>query len=110
MSVLSGWLWLLGAIASEVVATVNLKLSAGFTRLLPSVIVVVGYAASFVLLSQALKTLDLGIAYAVWAGLGTAAVMVVGIVLLGEPLTALKVAGAALVIAGVVLLNLGGAH
>lgn len=105
----TGWLWLLGAIASEVVATVNLKLAAGFTRPVPSVVVVVGYAVSFWFLSQALKTLDLGLAYAVWAGLGTAAVVAVGVVLLGEPLTAVKAAGAGLVVAGVVLLNVAGA-
>jgi small multidrug resistance pump len=71
--------------------------------------VVVGYAISFVFLSQALKTFDLGIAYAIWAGLGTAAVVLVGVALLGEPLTAIKATGAGLVVAGVVLLNLGGA-
>jgi len=98
------------AIASEVAATIALRYSHGFSVLAPSAIVVVGYATSFVLLSLVLKELSVGTTYAIWAGAGTAVIAVVGIVALGEPATALKLASIALIIAGVVGLNLSGAH
>jgi small multidrug resistance pump len=105
------WIFLTGAIASEVVATASLKLSNGLTRPGPSVVVAVGYLLSFVLLAQALKLqLQVSIAYAIWSGVGTAAITVIGILLLNEPLTAGKALGIALVIGGVVTLNLAGAH
>jgi small multidrug resistance pump len=74
------------------------------------VVVVLGYLTSFGLLSLALKRLDLGVAYAIWSGLGTAAVALIGIVALKEPLTAAKIVGIVLIIGGVVSLNLSGAH
>jgi small multidrug resistance pump len=105
------WIFLTGAIASEVVATASLKLSNGLTRPVPSVVVAVGYLLSFVLLAQALKLqLQVSVAYAIWSGVGTAAITVIGILLLNEPLTAGKALGIALVIGGVVTLNLAGAH
>ncbi|MHA6792645.1 DMT family transporter [Pseudonocardia bannensis] len=104
------WLWLIGAIIMEVVGTTSLKLSAGFTRLLPSIGVVLGYGAAFVLLGQALKGFEVGTAYALWSAIGTALIVLVGVVFLGESLNPAKIAGVLLVIAGVVLLNLGGAH
>jgi small multidrug resistance pump len=105
------WIFLAGAIASEVVATASLKLSNGLTRPAPSVVVAVGYLLSFVLLAQALKLqLQVSVAYAIWSGVGTAAITVIGILLLNEPLTAGKALGIALVIGGVVMLNLAGAH
>lgn len=105
------WLMLIGAIATEVAATSALKLSDGLTRLVPSVVVAVGYVASFVLLAQALKLqLQVSVAYAIWSGAGTAAIAVIGVLLLDEPLTTLKALGIGLVIAGVVVLNLSGAH
>jgi small multidrug resistance pump len=105
------WILLTGAIASEVVATASLKLSNGLTRPVPSVVVAVGYLLSFVLLAQALKLqLQVSVAYAIWSGVGTAAITVIGILLLNEPLTAGKALGIALVIGGVVTLNLAGAH
>jgi small multidrug resistance pump len=103
--------FLAGAIASEVVGTLFLRASEGFSRLWPSVGTAVGYALAFVLLAQALKSIDVGVAYAVWAGVGTALITIIGIVALGEPATALKFAGTALIVVGVVALNLsGGAH
>jgi small multidrug resistance pump len=72
--------------------------------------VVLGYAASFYLLSQILRELSVGTTYAIWAGAGTAAIAVIGIVLLGEPATVVKLASIALIIAGVIGLNLSGAH
>lgn len=99
---------LLGAIGIEVCATTCLKLSDGFTQPLPSLGVVVGYAASFWLLSLVLKELDVGVTYAVWAGLGTALVAVVGILVFKESFSLLKAASILLIVAGVVGLNLGG--
>lgn len=101
------WLLLVGAIVAEVIATTFLKQSDGFSRLWPSVATVVGYAVAFALLAQALKRIEVGVAYAIWSGLGTALITLVGIVLLGESATAVKLGGIALIVAGVVLLNLG---
>jgi small multidrug resistance pump len=98
------------AIASEVAATVSLRYSDGFSNALPAAIVVLGYAISFYLLSLVLKELSVGTTYAIWAGAGTAAIALIGIVALGEPATALKLASIALIIAGVIGLNLSGAH
>ncbi|MFJ6567255.1 DMT family transporter [Streptomyces sp. NPDC091292] len=105
-----GYVLLAGAIAAEVGATTAMKYSEGFSRLWPSVVTVAGYVIAFALLAQTLKTVSVGTAYAIWAGVGTAVIASIGMVFLGEALTAAKVAGIALVIAGVVLLNIGGAH
>ncbi|MGW8528152.1 MULTISPECIES: DMT family transporter [Nocardiopsidaceae] len=105
------WFWLVGAIAAEVTATTSLKLSEGFSRLIPSVVVVVGYVAAFAMLSQALaRGMDLGVAYGVWAAAGIALVAVIGALFLGESLTWVQVGGIALVIGGVMALEMGGAH
>ncbi|MEV6794763.1 multidrug efflux SMR transporter [Streptomyces sp. NPDC051320] len=101
---------LAAAIAAEVGGTTALKYSAGFSRLWPSLATVIGYVLAFVLLAQVLKSLSVGTAYAIWAGVGTAAIAIIGIVFLGEAANAARLAGIALVIAGVVLLNLGGSH
>jgi small multidrug resistance pump len=98
------------AITFEVAGTVALKFTAGFTRWVPSTIVVIGYAVSFTLLAQVVKTLPISLVYAVWSGVGTATVAAIGFTLLGEPVSVLKVIGVGLVIAGVVALNLGGSH
>ncbi|MET7367124.1 multidrug efflux SMR transporter [Streptomyces sp. NPDC005566] len=98
------------AIAAEVAGTTAMKYSEGFTRLWPSLITVVGYVLAFALLAQTLKTLSVGTAYAIWAGAGTAAVAAIGILWMGESTAPAKLAGIALIIAGVVVLNLGGAH
>ncbi|WP_432038766.1 DMT family transporter [Streptomyces cucumeris] len=105
-----GYLMLSGAILAEVLATTAMKYSDGFTRLWPTVVTVTGYLIAFVLLAQTLKTVSVGTAYAIWAGAGTAVIAVIGMVFLGEAATAAKVIGVLLVIAGVVVLNLGGAH
>ncbi len=78
------------AIAVEVGATISLRYSDGFTKLVPSILVVVGYATSFYLLSIILRDLSVSTTYANWAGAGTAAIAVIGIVVLREPATALK--------------------
>ncbi|MET9257068.1 multidrug efflux SMR transporter [Streptomyces sp. NPDC048182] len=105
-----GYLLLAGAIASEVGATTAMKYSEGFTKLGPSLVTALGYVLSFLLLAQTLKTVNVGTAYAIWAGAGTAAIAVIGMLFLGEGMTAAKAAGIALIIVGVVVLNLGGAH
>ncbi|WP_405661258.1 SMR family transporter [Streptomyces sp. NBC_01166] len=105
-----GYGMLAAAIAAEVAGTTAMKYSEGFTRLWPSLITVVGYVLAFALLAQTLKTLSIGTAYAIWAGTGTAAVAAIGILWMGESAGLVKLAGIALVVAGVVVLNLGGAH
>ncbi len=97
---------LLLAILSEVVGTVALKASEGFARLGPNVLVVVGYGLSFYLLAQALKQMPLGIAYAIWSGLGTAGAVAAGILLWRESLNLTGVAGILLIAIGVLLLNI----
>ena len=103
------WIYLSAAIVSEVVGTVFLRFTDGFTRPAPSVLVIVSYAVSLWLTALALKQLEVSLAYAVWAGVGTAAVAVIGMAMLGESVNTLKLASIALVIGGVVGLNLSGA-
>lgn len=105
-----GWVFLGVAIVVEVFATTCLKLSDGFSRLWPSVGVVVGYLAAFAMLSLALKTMQVGTAYAVWAGVGTALVAIVGVLAFAEPMGWLKALGLLFIIGGVVLLNVSGAN
>lgn len=100
---------LAAAIAAEVAGTTAMKYSEGFTRLWPSLGTLLGYVVAFTLLAQTLKSMSVGTAYAIWAGVGTAAIAAIGMVFMGEAATAAKLAGIALIIAGVVLLNLGGA-
>jgi small multidrug resistance pump len=104
------WFWLIGAIAAEVTATVILRYSAGFTRPVPSLVVLVGYGFAFYALSQALvRGMVLGVAYGIWSACGIAAIALIGTAFLGEPLTWIQVAGIALIIGGVLALELGGA-
>lgn len=105
-----GYGLLAAAIAAEVAGTTAMKYSEGFTRLWPSLLTVAGYLLAFTLLAQTLKTLSVGTAYAIWAGVGTAAVAAIGMLFLGESTSLAKLTGIALVIVGVVVLTLGGAH
>lgn len=100
------YLWLAGAILSEVIGTSSLKASEGFTRLLPSVVVVIGYGLAFYCLSQTLKTMPVGVAYAIWSGLGTVLIALVGLVLYKQKLDSAAIVGMALIIAGVLVMNL----
>jgi multidrug transporter EmrE-like cation transporter len=105
------WVWLAGAILLEVVATLNLKLSEGFTRFWPSVVVVLGYIGSFSLLGATLKRIDVGTVYAIWSGAGTVVVVFVGIMLFGESATGVRLLGIGVITLGVIVLNLsGGGH
>ena len=98
------------AIAVELVGTTALKASQGFARPGFTVLFVAAYAVSFYLLSVTLKSLPLGFVYAIWAGVGTVGAAAIGILLWHEALDAPRTIGIALVVAGVVVLNLGGAH
>lgn len=106
-----GYLFLAGAIASEVVATLSLRASDGFSRIGFTILVAVGYIAAFSLLSASLQRgLSLGVAYGIWAAAGVAAVATLSVPIFGESLTAVQVIGIALVIVGVLALELGAAH
>jgi len=94
------------AILSEVVGTVALKASEGFARLGPNVLVVVGYGLSLYLLAQALRQIPLGIAYAIWSGLGTAGAVIAGLLLWRESLNLVGILGILLILIGVIVLNI----
>ena len=96
------------AILAEVAGTVALRESDGFSRPLPSAIMVVTYGLSFWLLALTLKSIPLSVTYAIWSAVGTAAIAAIGIFAFGEQATALKLASLTLIIAGVVGLNLAG--
>jgi small multidrug resistance pump len=97
---------LLFAIISEVIGTTSLKFSEGFTKFVPSVIVVLGYGLSFYLLSISLKEIPLGIAYALWSGIGIVLAMIAGILIWKEPLDWARVIGTILIVGGIVIMNL----
>ncbi len=98
------------AILAEVLATTALKLSDGFSRLWPSIGTVIGYLISFALLAQVLRSISVGTAYAIWSAVGTAMIATIGMVFLHEAATPAKILGLALVIIGVVVLNLSEGH
>lgn len=100
------WVYLTVAIISEVSATSALKASQGFTRLLPSLIVVVGYATAFYLLSLTLRTIPVGVAYAVWSGVGIVLVSLIARLVYGQELDLPAIIGIILILAGVLVLNL----
>ena len=100
------WILLFFAGLAEVVWAVFLKQTHGFTRLWPSVVSVAGMVASFVFLSQALKTLPVGTAYAVWTGIDAVGTAIVGIMVLGEPRDAARLFSIALIVAGIAGLKL----
>ncbi|MBB3213587.1 small multidrug resistance pump [Herbaspirillum sp. Sphag1AN] len=94
------------AIVAEVIATSALRAADGFTRLWPSVLVVVGYAIAFIFLSLTLKSIPVGIAYAVWSGLGIVLISLVAYLVYGQTLDAPALIGMGLILAGVLVLNL----
>jgi small multidrug resistance pump len=99
------FVYLILAVVAEVIATTALKSSAGFTRLAPSAVVVVGYGLAFYLLSLVLRTLPVGVAYAIWAGLGIVLVTLMGVLVFGERPDMPAVLGISLIVEGVVLLQ-----
>lgn len=104
-----GWAYLAAAILFEVAGTTAMKFSEGFTRLTPSVLLFILYGLAFGALTLALRTIDLGVAYAMWAGIGTGLIAVLAFLFFGEAITAWKLVSLALIIAGVVGLHLSGA-
>ncbi|WP_221799495.1 DMT family transporter [Oceanobacter mangrovi] len=100
------WIYLAIAIALEVVATSALKQSNGFAKLLPTVVSVLGYVGAFWLLALSLKTIPMGIAYAIWAGVGILAITLIGWVWFGQKLDAPAAAGIAMIGGGVLVINL----
>lgn len=106
-----GWFYLFFAIILEVFGTTSMKYSEGFTKIFPSIIMFVFYGLSLSTLTLALKNIEIGVAYAVWSGLGTALITVIGILLFKESVTVLKIISIVIIIIGVIGLNLsGGIH
>ena len=105
------WVYLVLAILFEVSGTTCMKLSEGFTKLVPSILLFVFYTLSLGMLTLALKRIDVSVAYGVWSGVGTALIATIGVLWFKEPATALKLISLVLITVGVVGLNLsGGAH
>ncbi len=102
---MNGYLFLAGAIVAEVVATTALKASDGFTRLAPSVVTAVGYAVAFYLLSQVLKTIPTGVAYAIWSGAGIVLITLIAWLGFGQKVDAAAILGMGLIVAGVLVIN-----
>lgn len=102
---MSGYLYLAIAITAEVIATTSMKALNGFSKPLPLLLVIVGYAISFWMLSLVVKTIPVGVAYAVWAGLGIVLVSIAAAVLYQQTLDLAAIAGMALIIAGVVVIQ-----
>jgi small multidrug resistance pump len=100
------WIWLFVAILLEVAATVFMKLSNGFSRLVPTLIMGVLYGISFFPLAIALRKMDVGVAYAVWSAVGTALVTMLGMFLFHERISLVKIGAIAMIILGVVALNM----
>lgn len=100
------WMFLLVAGGLEVVWAYFMKESDGFSRLWPSVITIVAMIASFGLLSAAMRTLPLGTAYTIWTGIGAVGAFIVGIVFLGEQISAMRIAAAVLIVSGLVMMKL----
>lgn len=99
------WLYLSVAILAEVIATSSLKAAEGFTRLIPSLVVVFGYGTAFYFLSLALRTMQVGTAYAIWSGVGTVIISIVAWLLYNQKLDAPTILGMALIIGGVVIIK-----
>jgi small multidrug resistance pump len=103
------WLCLAGAILLEIAGTTSMKLSHGFTRTLPSVLLFVFYALSFALMTVAVKRIDMSVSYAIWSGVGTALIALIGVFWFRESHTAVQVASIVLLIVGVIGLRAGAA-
>lgn len=100
------WIFLIIAIVLEVAGTVCMKLAEGFTKPIPSVLLFVFYFFSFYFVTLSLKKIDIGITYAVWSGLGTALITIIGFYSFKEPVTFIKMASIGLIMLGVLGLNI----
>jgi len=103
------WILLSIAIAAEILGTLSLKASDGLSKLWPSLGVLFGYAIAFTLMAISLKKLDVGITYAIWSGVGIIGAAIGGVIFFDQHLTRLTMIGMAIIIVGVVVMNLGGA-
>lgn len=103
---MNSWVYLGLAIFSEVIATASLKSTEGFTRLVPSIVVLVGYTAAFYFLSLTLDTVPIGVAYAVWSGVGVATITLVSFVVYDQKIDMAGLIGIGLIVAGVIVLRL----
>ena len=101
------WFCLAGAIALEIAGTISMKLSEGFTRTLPSVLIFVFYAGSFSLMTVAVKKIDVSVSYAIWSGVGTTAIALIGVYWFRESLTTMQIASIVLIVTGVIGLRVG---
>jgi small multidrug resistance pump len=99
------YVYLFAAIVSEVIATSALKAAEGFSRFWPSVIVIVGYGLAFFCLSLTMRTIPIGIAYAIWSGIGIVLIALVGLLFYRQPLDAPALIGMAFILAGVLIIN-----
>jgi small multidrug resistance pump len=102
------WLYLILAIVMEVLGITSMKLSEGFTKIVPSILLFIFYGLCFSCLTLAIKKIDVSVAYGVWSGLGTALIALIGIYWFKEPVTAIKLTSLALIIVGVIGLNASG--
>jgi small multidrug resistance pump len=104
------WFYLTGAIVLEAAGTTSMKLSDGFSKFTPSILIFLFYAVSFVALTFALKGIDVSLAYAIWSGIGTVIIATIGILYFQEPATALKIVSIGLIVVGVAGLKLSGVN
>lgn len=100
-----GYIYLAIAIIAEVIATGSLKLSEGFSKFTPSIVVIVGYGIAFYFLSLVLKTIPVGVAYAIWSGLGVVLISIVGVFFFKQKLDLAAVIGVSLIVLGVIVIN-----
>jgi small multidrug resistance pump len=105
---MQSWFYLTAAIFLEVAGTISMKLSEGFTKIIPSILIFIFYGLSFSAFSIALKRIEVSIAYAIWAGVGSALITIIGVVYFKESFSFIKIASIALIIIGVVGLNISG--
>ncbi|MCH2140494.1 MAG: multidrug efflux SMR transporter [Phycisphaerales bacterium] len=103
-----GWIYLALAIAFEVAAATCMKMSDSLTKLWPSVLMAIFYILCFLAMIKSLEYLQIGVVYAIWAGLGTAAIAIIGVMLFNDTMPWIKIGGIALIIMGVAMVNLGG--
>ncbi|MGP8200492.1 MAG: DMT family transporter [Limisphaerales bacterium] len=99
------WVYLAVAIVSEVIATSALKSTSGFTRLWPSVIVIAGYTSAFYFLSLTLRSIPVGVAYAIWSGVGLVLIAIVGWIVYDQKLDVAAILGMVLIVVGIVIIN-----
>ncbi len=105
-----GWIFLALAIGFEVAAATCMKLSEGLTRIWPSILMAVFYILCFLAMIKSLEYLQIGVVYAIWAGIGTAAIAFIGVIMFGDTMPWVKILGIGLIVCGVALVNLGGTH